>query len=103
MYAVGEGLILLPELRYQCVDVFFILRTHLTVSTAYSTTGLCTSVEHLSAIEGHLFLLSDSGHLMQVNLVAEAVGLAQRLHKHVSVCIVGRAVNSAAAPSCILL
>jgi hypothetical protein len=76
MDTVRESLIFLAELRYQCIDVFFILRTQVAVTTTDSTAGLCTRVKHLSAIEGHFFLVSNSGHLMQMDLITETVGLA---------------------------
>lgn len=73
---VREGLVFLAELGYQRIDVFFILRTQVAVTTTDSTAGLCTSVKHLSAIEGHLFLVSYGRHLMQMDLITETVGLA---------------------------
>jgi hypothetical protein len=76
MDTVREGLIFLTELRYQRINVFFILRTQVTVTTTYSTARLCAGVKHLSAIEGHLFLVSNGGHLVKVDLVAETVSLA---------------------------
>ena len=76
MNTVREGLVFLAELRYQCIDVFFILRTQVAVATPNSTARLCARVKHLSAIEGHLFLVSNGGHLIQMDLIAETVGLA---------------------------
>jgi len=67
---VREGLVFLAELGYQRINVFFILRTQVAVTTTYSTAGLCTRVKHLSAIEGHFFLVSNGGHLMQMDLIA---------------------------------
>ena len=92
---VREGLVFLAELRDQCINVFFILRTQVTVTTTNSTTGLCPSVKHLSAIERHLFLVCNSGHLVQMNLVAETISLSQCLHKHLSIWIVNLVVHCA--------
>jgi hypothetical protein len=102
VHTVREGLVFQAELGNQCINVFFILRAQVAVSTTYSTAGLCPGMKHLSAIEGHLFLVRNSGHLMQKDLVSETVSLAQRLHKHLSIRIVDLVVDCATSTSLLL-
>jgi hypothetical protein len=82
LHAVWKSLIFNSKLGYQRVNVLFVLGTQMTITTSYSTaTTLSPCIEHLSPIEGHLFLPDDGMNLkLYLRVITPSGCLPQSLH-----------------------